>query len=231
MDTIANFARVSEGFVSYKFSILVKFIEMVIKMSKSDDRWAIYGKLIDQIAEKLVAYQEAEKQLKTIEKQGDKAAIAYQTTVANNARNALLWLTLHYAHGVQFTADGDKETIASTGFETKKTGARASVSSLEDLKNPYIEYGDVKSATIIIGCDVVSNAKFYEIEVEYDFSGVYLSLATVTTCKSVHSNLESGKVARFRMRACGTKNLVGNWFVFDPIVCPLKTVQPMSKKT
>lgn len=125
------------------------------------------------------------------------------TVLKNSCRQAVEKLLKSLALYVQEISNGDEAIILSSGFDVNKKAT--TIGQLDKPENLIVKPGDNKGA-ILVSCDVVNNANFYEfeyMEITADGSGIWIQ-RTSTKRKIQIEGLTSGKQYRFRVAAAGS---------------------------
>lgn len=125
------------------------------------------------------------------------------TVVKNNNRVTLENVLKVLAAYVQTTSNGDEAIILSSGFDVNKKPSP--VGQLEKPENLIVRQGANKGS-VVISCDVVPNANFYEFQ--YTLAPVtdetVWVLRTTTKHKMQVDELTSGKQYTFRVAGAGS---------------------------
>ncbi|MDR3653580.1 MAG: hypothetical protein P4L34_11515 [Paludibacter sp.] len=125
------------------------------------------------------------------------------TVIKNNLRAALTVLLKQLADYVQTTSNGDEARILSSGFDVNKKPA-----TIGQLAKPIgfsVKPGTNKGS-MILSCNVVSNADFYEfeyMELPVTPNSVWIQ-RTSTKSKLVMDGLISGKLYNYRVAGAGS---------------------------
>jgi hypothetical protein len=125
------------------------------------------------------------------------------TVNKNNLRAALVALLKELADYVQTTSGGDEALILSTGFDVNKKPS--TVGELDKPENLTAKPGSNKG-TIMLTCDVVDYANFYEFEYREltpAGNGIWIQ-KTSTKRKLQIDGLISGKQYEFRVAGAGS---------------------------
>lgn len=125
------------------------------------------------------------------------------TVVKNQLRSVLEGLLKDLATYVQQVSAGDEAMILSSGFDASKRPSY--IGSLECPTNFKIKMGKNKGS-VVLSCDVVENARFYEFEYTETPSttaGVWTKIVN-TKHKVLIEGLSSGKQYVFRVAGAGS---------------------------
>ncbi len=125
------------------------------------------------------------------------------TVIKNNNRAMLIAVLKLLANYVQITSRGDEAVILSSGYDVNKKPS--TVGQLSKPENLIVKQGGNKG-TVVVACDVVAYANFYEFE--YTESPATADsnwiLRTTTRHRMEFDGLTSGKQYTFRVAGAGT---------------------------
>jgi hypothetical protein len=133
---------------------------------------------------------------------GNRADIADK----NAKREVLVNLLIALARYINFTAEGDRALLLTTGYDVNKEKQPTTIGTPENLK---IVNGD-NPGELIVSVKAVKGAKSYVFEYTADATlaeGSWVSI-TSTSRKNVFTDLESGKTYYCRVAAVGPKGQV-----------------------
>jgi len=125
------------------------------------------------------------------------------TVIKNNNRTALSNVLKALGNYVQTTSGGDEAIILSSGYDVNKKPS--SVGQLDKPENFNVKPGGYKG-TMLVNCDVVEFASFYEFEyTEFPSSNDSKWIQkTSTKRRLLIEGLSSGKQYTFRVAGAGS---------------------------